>query len=77
MTNTDHLNNLAKAEALLLDVIKDFQGLMDRTLDGYNEGWLEKDIMEEMMARGVQTIKTAKKEIVSIEELRKTLMEQI
>jgi len=68
------LKKLGQAEELLLTAKKEFQEHIDKTLDGYNEGWLNKKLRDDMLISSQRKLLEIEASLAEIYELKRQAM---
>jgi hypothetical protein len=68
------LEKLGKAEDLLLLAKKEFLEHIDKTLDGYNEGWVSKKLRNKLISTSQAKLKEVEASLAEIQDLKRRAM---
>jgi len=71
------LRKLEQLEATHIELQKEFRGLIDSTLDGYNEGWLPKSLMSLWVDLGNNKLRAIEADLINLAKCQKETRELI
>ncbi len=74
MTPKKILERLGQAEDLLLLAKKEFIAHIDATLDGYNEGWVSKELRDELLSLSQNRLKEVEVSLAELQDLKRQAM---
>ena len=66
-------DGLDSLEVTLLECLKEFKQCSDTALDGFNDKWLAKDVMHDLVKNSSNRIKEIEKNLEEIKKMRKEL----